>query len=177
MIKICESYAIEYDIIFNPDKSKVMCFNNGNYIDFSIQLFNHRIEIVDSYTHLGTYVSTKIEDRNVQKLLQQFYMRTNYMLADFNMLNSDVLKQLHNSYCMNFYGSELLNLNKSYMLKIYTAWRKVMRRIYRLNNRTHNYIINNIACTVNILLHKKTARFIHSLLNSSNSYMSSYLIY
>ena len=50
-------------------------------------------------------------------------MRTNYMLASFNMLNSDVLKQLHNSYRMNFYGSELLNLNKSYMLNIYTAWR------------------------------------------------------
>ena len=86
MIEICEFYAIEYDIIFNPDKSKVMCFNNGNYIDFSIQLFNHTIEVVDSYTHLGNYISTNIEDKNVQKLLR-FYMRTNYMLADFNMLN------------------------------------------------------------------------------------------
>ena len=99
------------------------------------------------------------------------------MLAEFNMLNYDVLNQLHNSYCMNFYGSELLNLNKSYIFKIYTAWRKVMRRIYKLNIRTHNYIINNIACTVNISLHTKTARFILSLLNSPNSYLSTLVFY
>ena len=46
-----------------------------------------------------------------------------------------------------------------------------MRRIYKLNIRTHTYTINDIACTVKILLHKKT-RFIYSLSNSSNSYMS-----
>ena len=61
-------------------------FNKSSYIDFSIQLFNHTIEVVDSYTHLGNYVSTKIEDKNVQKLLQQFYMRTNYMLLLYELL-------------------------------------------------------------------------------------------
>ena len=27
MIKICEEYAKEFDIQFNPSKSKLMCFN------------------------------------------------------------------------------------------------------------------------------------------------------
>ena len=45
---------------------------------------------MNKYMFSINYVSTKIEGRNVQKLLQQFYMITNYMLADFNMLTSDV---------------------------------------------------------------------------------------
>ena len=30
-----------------------------------------------------------------------------------------------------------------------------MRHIYKLNYRTHNYIINNISCTVEIQLHRE----------------------
>ena len=47
-------------------------------------------------------------------ILQQFYSRTNYLLSDFSMLLSNVIKDLHKLYCMNIYGSEF-NFNKSYM--------------------------------------------------------------
>ena len=75
------------------------------------------------------------------------------------------------------YSIELLNFTKSYMDKICVAWRKVMRRNYKLNYRTHSHIINNIGCTVEILLHRKTARYIHSLVNTHNEYISKVLPY
>ena len=101
------------------------------------------IERVDTCFHTGNYISGIIDEENVLGILQQFHSRTNYLLSDFSMLLSDVMRDLHNSYCMNMYNSELLNFNKSYMDKICKT------------HRTHNYIINNISCSVELLLCRK----------------------
>ena len=69
---------------------------------------------------------------------------------------------------MNMCSSELLNFNKSYMEKIYVAWRKVMRRIYKLNYRTDSYIINNIIVS-EISSLKNRFKMIN---NSINDYIS-----
>ena len=42
------------------------------------------------------------------------------------------------------YGSELRNLNCSYVDDFKVAWRKVKRRIWRLPCNTHNTIVQNL---------------------------------
>ena len=41
----------------------------------------------------------------------------------------------------------------------------------------YNYIINNISFTAEILLHKQTARYIYSLVNTHNEYIAEVLPY
>ena len=73
MIKICEEYAKEFDIQFNPSKSKLMCFNNKDSKEFTISINNHVIDRVDNFFHLGKYISSNTDEKNINGILQQFY--------------------------------------------------------------------------------------------------------
>ena len=69
--------------------------------------------------------------------------RMNSLLADFSYCNSDTISMLFKSYCMNIYGSQIWKFYNKAAKKIYTAWRKAIRQIYKLPYRTHNILINH----------------------------------
>ena len=54
------------------------------------------------------------------------------------------LKHIFSTYCESFYGCELFNFTKPYMSKLYISWRKIIRYIFLLSPRTHNYIVYNL---------------------------------
>ena len=53
MIKICEDYAGEFDNMFNPKKSKSMCYNMLSDIKPIIKLCNQLVQVADSEVYLG----------------------------------------------------------------------------------------------------------------------------
>ena len=53
MIKICEQYAMEYSIVFNPVKSNLM------YKPY-ITLCGKPVDVVDNYLHLGNRIYNNI---------------------------------------------------------------------------------------------------------------------
>ena len=69
---------------------------------------------------------------------------------------------------MNVYGSQLWCLNNKSVERFYVAWRKTIRRIWLLDNRTHNALINliNGCLPVNLLLGKQCIKFICNFYNS-----------
>ena len=88
---------------------------------------------VDSVQYLGRYVRRDICDRNIESVIQDFWYKHNCMRANCNMLNSYALNKLHLTYCMNIYGSELLNYNSKYVNELYVAWRKAMRQLFNID--------------------------------------------
>ena len=120
MISICELYAVEYDIMYNPKKSKLICFNvdNPEYID--ITLCGKPVSVVNSVTYLGNHVGNTISDRGMDAIMQNFWYKHNCTRSSFNMVNSNMLYKLHLTYCMNIYGNELFNYNCNYVNKLYT---------------------------------------------------------
>ena len=54
--------------------------------------------------------------------------------------------------------------------EMFVAWRKVVRRLWKLPNMTHcNLLLPiNSSLPIKILLEKRCAKFIHSCLNSNN---------
>ena len=52
MIKICEDYDCEFDIMFNPKKSKLMCYNMLSDTKPIIKLCNQLVQVVDSEVYL-----------------------------------------------------------------------------------------------------------------------------
>ena len=60
MIKICEEYAIEYSIVFNPVKSKLICFNSVSPDKPYITLCDKPIDVVDNDLHLGNRIYNNI---------------------------------------------------------------------------------------------------------------------
>ena len=113
-VNICEEYSKEFDIQIKSCKSKPLCFNNKDLKKFSRPTIKHIIGRVD--TELWKRILVAILIKKIQPILQQFHPRANYSFSDFS-ISCDVikdLKDLHISYSMNMYSSELLNLNKSY---------------------------------------------------------------
>ena len=70
---------------------------------------------------------------------------------------------------MSLYGCELFNYNSNYISELYVAWRKVIRKIFKLPMRTHNYIVCGIVESVNIILDRRIAKYIFNVINSDNT--------
>ena len=58
-----------------------------------------------TFPRLRNYISSNIYGKHINGI-SYLYSRTNYLLSDFSILPS-VIKDLHNSYCMNI---ELINI-------------------------------------------------------------------
>ena len=92
-------------------------------------------------------------------------------MADFSYAQSSTLSVLYNSYCMNDYGSQLWCFNNYKSVeRFYIAWRKTIRKIRRLDKRTHNVLINLIkrCLPINLIIEKICRTYICNLYNSSH---------
>ena len=169
MISICEEFAKCHSIVFNPSKTKLLCFNLDPLSEIPpIYLNGVQISIVEHEKHLGNYVSTSISDRNIIANLCELYQRSNLLISDFRVCDSQTLDCLHKTYCMYMYGSELWNLNCNYVDEFRVAWRKIKRRIWRLSNRAHNAIVQNLSYNIDDQLETRMIKFIHMCLNHDN---------
>ena len=82
MIIICEKYANSHSITFNPNKSKLLCFNvDDTDVIPQTYLNGGVIPVVDSDKHLGNYISTNITDRNIIDNTCDLYQRIIESLA------------------------------------------------------------------------------------------------
>ena len=48
------------------------------------------------------------------------------------------------------------------------SWRKIIRHIYRLSSKTHNYIISNIRNCIIVRLDRRLRKFIFNLMHNEN---------
>ena len=67
MLKICEDYASDYNIIFNAKKSKLMDFGrNKMNTKTTISMANGcTIDYVEQCAHLGTIIHSDITRKNI----------------------------------------------------------------------------------------------------------------
>ena len=146
-----------------------MCFNLDPLSEIPpIYLNGVQISIVEHEKHLGNYISTNISDRNIIANVCDLYQRSNLLISDFRVCDSQTLDCLHKTYCMHMYGSELWNLNCKYVDEFRVAWRKIKRRIWRLPNRAHNAIVQNLSYNIDDQLETRMIKFIHMCLNHDN---------
>ena len=167
MIGICEDYAQEFHIFFNPSKSKLMYYN-VSHDNLHIKLCNQDVHIVSKEIYLGNYISENIYDRSIKQTVCAFNAKSNQIISDFSMLDCFSLHKLHTTYCMSLYGCEIWNYNSRYIDEMFIAWRKIMRKLFKLPNRTHNYIVCGIIECISIKLDRRLAKFVYSMLNSRN---------
>ena len=61
--------------------------------------FTYTITVVNSDMHLGNFISSDIQDRNVISSVCDLYQRS--IISDFSSCNSESLYGLHYILCMN----------------------------------------------------------------------------
>ena len=168
MLKVCELFAVDNDITFNPIKSKLIFYNIDSSTCPPIYLNSQPITIVNSDKHLGNFSSSDIQYRNVISSVCDLYQRSNSIIYDFSSCNSVSLDSLHNTLCMHMYGCELWNLSNGQDEKFKIAWRKVKRRIWKLPRLTNNCITHGLSTDISALIEKRMINFIHNALNRNS---------
>ena len=149
MLSICDEFAAEYNVLFNASKSKCLylypkCRANCLLHRYDVSKLNftinrYSIEFVNNYKHLGHVISnTLTDDDDISDKRSVFVGQSNNVLCYFAKLSTDVKLRLFFSYCTSFFGSELWRLDNTNINEIYTAWRKVVRRIWSIPYNTHS---------------------------------------
>ena len=92
------------------------------------------------------------------------------LYLDFRYLQCDVLSNMISTYCLDAYASQLWDYEDKRIEKYYVAWRKAMRKVWKLPNLTHCNLLPVITncLQLNIILEKGLLKFIRSIINSEN---------
>ena len=174
MLNIANEYSKEYNVVFNHVKSNIIVYEKKVKCDFTdvenVQFDNSRIDIVENSKHLGNVIGKNDNIKNIETGTADFYGRVNMLLAKFRFAFPWIKYKLFKSFCMPLYGVQLWNLSCKYVNLFYVAWRKCIRRIFDLPQRTHSVFLN-ILCEdypVEMQIHMRFLKFFHSIITNSN---------
>jgi len=169
MLKVCDKYAEDFDIQFNPTKSKLIHFgNNESSCPLDLKVAGAVISVVDCDLHLGSYLCKDFQARNIADKSRDFIWRTNSIIADFRGVSSHVKATLHNKYCLSVNGSQLWDYSSNHVEKFYVAWRKAVRWIWNLSNITHCNLLSSLhgSLPIDVLLEKRAVKMVKSMCQS-----------
>ena len=175
LVQVCESFAAEYNVIFNAKKSALLRFNMPNVSNLAnISMDGTAIPTSDSHKHLGNIIGTRCNEANIQNAVNDLTYRTNVLLSRYQHCSSYVLCELFHSYCSHYYGSPLWKLDEKSMQKLHTTWKKCIRKILHLPYRSRSkflpLLINR--STVNCQLLHRFIKFYRGCLSSENSLLN-----
>ena len=88
----------------------------------------------------------------------------------YKYLQCDVPSNMISTYCLDAYASQLWDYEDIRIEKYYVAWRKPMRKVWKLPNLTHCNLLSVITnyLPFNIILEKRLLKIILSIINSEN---------
>ena len=174
LLSICERFAVEYDVLFNSKKSKLIVYNtrrqgtSGNSIELSFM--NGKILQSNSEKHLGNIIGVGCNQKIIDDAVSDFYVRVNMVMSHFSHVASHVRYKLFKTYCMSLYGCQLWDFQSKVTNKFYVAWRKSVRRILGVPYTTHCNLLHYIAedKDLKVQLYSRFIKFIQTLYNSNN---------
>ncbi len=173
MLKICESYAEEFQVIFNAGKSKLVVIN-GPPIPGPLPFMGGTVEQVVQERHLGFRFGNCTKGQWVDDLCKQMIMKANMLKSHFVNLPHDVMYALFKTYCMPLYGAQMIDFEDSTAEKLFVTWRKCVRFILCISPRTHSDYLHLI-CNDSPVHQQLIARFVKffcALRNSPNPIVS-----
>ena len=103
--------------------------------------------------------------------VKQFNCKYMSLYLDFNYLQYDVLSNMISTYCLDAYASQLWDYEDKRIEKYCVAWRKALKKVWKLRNQSHSnllYVISNYYLSLNIILEKRLLKCIWNIINSEN---------
>ena len=153
MLNVCGLYGKEYDVQFNPNKTKCMEFTKrkGDIKMRSPVLCGKDLEWIKSFKYLGNWVAHDLsEEIEINKKVGSFYASYNHLSSSFKHVGVKYVFKLFNAYCCHYYGSQAWRLSDKNISKIYIAWNKAVRHVCGLPYRTHTHFLPFISNTLYI---------------------------
>ena len=104
MIRICENYASEHDLIFNGTKSKLLIYGNVTNCLPKLYVNQNEVPVCNTAVHLGNLISND-EHEIIDFGISKFNSNFNYFMSSFGKCQSSVKNKLFLQYCNSFYES------------------------------------------------------------------------
>ena len=171
MLDTCTRFADAHDLSFNSSKTKCMFIDRSCLqLHSDVRFMGRSVEFVNSVDLLGVPLYADLKVNHIHRNVQKFYCKVNSVLFDFKDIPSDVKSKLMDTYCLDLYGSQLWNYSKNDVNAFYIAWRKVVRRIWKIPSTTHCNLLPaiNKSLPIEFLMEKRCAKFIWSCFNCHN---------
>ena len=152
LILICEQFALEYKLNFNPQKCKLLVYSimNIDSENIDIKIGGHRIEVVNSEKHLGHTFQTDKNIINIDNIIKDIRIRTNVIINKFRPIAWQAKVTLFQSQCSSLYGCQLWNLDDPMVDKLCTTWKICNRKILGLSAQTRSNLLHHIMDTLPI---------------------------
>ena len=100
MLELCEQFSADYDICFNPSKSKAVCFGPSLSANNNCSFGGKTIDVAHIEQHLGYFIGTDSDVSQIQQTIGQLNGNVNLLMAQFSKTNIDVKCKLFKSFCM-----------------------------------------------------------------------------
>jgi hypothetical protein len=142
LISICEQYAKEYGMSFNPSKSVCILFcRNKKNMDClpTIKLDGKTLSWCTSVKHLGNYISHDLSETvDIRMKRSDLVGRVNTVIGNLSGLPADIISKVFKTKCCHFYGTQIWDFNNHRSLKEFLVmWNRCVRRLLCLPHRTH----------------------------------------
>ena len=182
LISICEIFAKDFEMIFNPEKCTLLIFTNSEFIknNTSIVLCGKKVKIVNKETHLGhvlnsdyCHTSTLV---NIDNVIRDMKVRTNAIINNFKPVSWKSKVTLFNSQCLSLYGCPLWRLDDNNVEKLCTTWKVCCRWLLGLNPRTRSHLIPQLMETAPLkdIIMYSILNFVLDGLNHENNMIKSF---
>jgi hypothetical protein len=177
LLSLCDNFALNYDIVFNANKSKCLHFSprtrfkldaNTN-LHFSIG--GKSVEVVSEWPHLGHIISTSFSDEaEIANKRNKLCGQINNCICFF--VNRDPITKLSllKAYCTSHYGSVLWDLSSPMVDNYCVVWRKGLMRVWNLPRNAHSVLLPPLCGVLPLFdeLVSRTSSFVCKCLVSDN---------
>ena len=104
MLSPCSAYATSHGLIFNLDKTQLICFRKHTYpVPNDIIEFNGvHLNFSDTILHLGHLISFDLSDQeDIFRINQSINQKANLLMNTFRFSDPFVLTYLFKAYCLS----------------------------------------------------------------------------
>jgi hypothetical protein len=156
-LQVCSAYAEEYNIAFNPAKSKVILVPRKGtpaaamINEEPITFMGSAIDFVQTDRHLGCQIGNLTADEVIDAAIKDFNVRAATLRSHFFWLLPQAKYCLFKSNCMPLYGCALWDFSHPAIGRFCTAWRKAVRAILGLHPRAHGALLPVVCDDVDIM--------------------------
>ena len=174
LIDICEKYANEHKILFNPDKCTLLIFADTDFFEENVKIMisGCPVKNVKTEKHLGHTFQNSKNIINFDAITKDIRVRSNVIVNDFRPISWHAKSTLFTSQCASLYGCHLWNLEDKKVKELCTTWNVSCRKILGLDPRTRTHLIAPLMKTLpieDIIMHRTMSFFLNGLNHESNN--------
>ena len=144
MLSLCYTYATSHGLIFNTEKTQLICFRKCAHPDPAdiIEFNGVKLNFSDTVLHLGHLISFDLNDQeDIVRATKDINRKANSMMCFFGFSDPIVLTYLFKTYCLPLYGCILWSLSSHAIKHLQIAINKILRRIWHLPRNSHTSIV------------------------------------